>query len=105
MRRAALENVGATKGQSDADKPLTKAELERALATWLNSLQGVIREFGSNFTPDGSEIGRIATHASAQTDLLMEQNQKLGLLADGMWFPGTGYSRTQLAAHNAGVGF
>lgn len=78
-------------------------EISLQIRELLASLHGVIGQFGSN-VQDG-DMKQVATHAYAQTSLLREQNEILGSLAGGMWFPGSGYSQAQLGAAGIGAGF
>lgn len=110
MRRAALANVpevvkGLKEKQAarDEQRGLTEADVRRLHAEFLTGLQGITNQFGSNFTPDGGALGRIATHAAAQTDILLEQNERLGYLSRTVHHPGAKYVKSEWGVAIGGV--
>lgn len=90
-------------GADKDEKPLTRAELNRALFEFVTSLHGVIGQFGSNISLD--DLGQVATHSYVQTSLLHEQNDLIRRLTAGAGFSGTAYARADLAAAGLGAGF
>lgn len=97
---------GRSGASSKADRPLTKAELDRALFEYTTSLHGLTSQFGSNFASDGGPgLGAIHTETWAQTNLLREQNDILRRLTAGAGFSGTAFARAGLAAAGIGSGF
>ena len=107
LRKAALRGVDASgrpkAAAGDGDKPLTEADIRRIHADFLTGLQGTTNQFGSNITPDGGGIGRVASHAAVQTDLLMEQNRLLDRLTRVAQHPGAKYTKTEAAVAFGGV--
>lgn len=99
--RAAARRGGRAGG--DADRGLSEADVRRLHFDFLSSLHGVVGQFGSNIAIDG--MGQVATHAHAQTSLLLEQNQLLERMFRSGGFPGTSYARADLAAAGIGAGF
>lgn len=109
MRRRALEHVdetiaGLRRRSKDADRPITRAELDAALFNFARDLHGVIGQFGSNIAGDPM-MGQLATHAHAQTSLMLRQNELLEKLYGAGGFPGTAYTRSALSAAGIGSGF
>lgn len=82
---------------------LSQADVARQVHEALSQLHGVIGQFGSNLSGGGT--AQLETHAYAQTDLQRKQLAALERLGAGMWFPGSGYSQTQLGAAGIGSGF
>lgn len=104
MREAALRGVKPTlDALAKSEKPLTKADVREAILDALKQTNA-LREFGSNFA-EGSAAERTATHASAQTDILMEQNRKLDrMVADG-WHPGARAAAAEFSVIGTGVAY
>lgn len=105
LRQLALRGVKGTVTalKEGEGKPVTAAELRRILHDLMKDLNS-LREFGSNFA-EGSAAERTATHASAQTDILMEMSRQQGMLIRGQWHPGAQYAGNELAVAGTGVGF
>lgn len=86
----------------ESGKGLTRADFDRMSFELLSSLHGVVGQFGSNVSGGTAQL---ETHAYAQTDLQRKQLAALERLGAGMWFPGSGYSQSQLGAAGIGSGF
>jgi hypothetical protein len=97
MRKAMQERVA----RRDDERTHTVAELRRMQIEFLQGLQGIMNQFGSNVRLDA---GPLATHAHVQTELLRDQNRRLDMLTRSVQHPGSRYARTELAAAFGGVG-
>lgn len=97
MRKAMQERVA----RRDEERTYTVAELRRMQVEFLQGLQGITNQFGSNVRLDA---GPLATHAHVQTELLRDVARELRGLSSSTRHPGSRYARTELAAAFGGVG-
>lgn len=96
-------------GASTSGSGLTEADFRRLSFEFLSGLNGVVGQFGSNITPDGTgALGMPAetrTHIWEQVNLQREQTRILQDMSGAIRSPATRYARTELTAQAWGVGF
>jgi hypothetical protein len=99
--RKAMQERRERGGPRDDERRLLLDELRRMQVEFLQELQGIMNQFGSNVRLDA---GPLATHAHVQTELLRDQNRRLEMLTRSVQHSGARYARTELAAAFGGVG-
>jgi hypothetical protein len=100
LRRAALRHVddvrrGLRDREREQGKGITAADIRRMQVEFLNSLQGITNQFGSNIQD---------THGWATVRLMYDQNRLLEGLTRSVSHPGARYARTELSGAYGGVG-
>jgi colicin import membrane protein len=86
---------------SSTEPGLTVADMRRMQVEFLQSLQGIMNQFGGNLTSDGTQT---ATNTWTMTQLLREQNRLLDGLTRGVQHPGAKYARSVLMEPYGDVG-
>lgn len=76
-----------------ADGGLTVADIRRLQVEFLQGLQGVTNQFGSNVSADGAQV---ATNTWQTSRLMMEQNRMIDRLTRGVAHPGAKHARNEL---------